>query len=188
MVRASSVVSMSLSVRSLARARFPFLFHQIHRRTRVERDKVSTPSSPEFWTCGRCWRWRRNQVGNLGLAFHACHRSGWGIDDVCRKGCSKLAKEGHHRRRNHPTVMALQRIAAKITGRAPHCRRHHPTIVALHGTAAKITGRPAKITGRPAHCRRHHPAVMALHGTTAKITGRAAGLGLWAKQSKEYYC
>jgi len=84
--------------------------------------------------------------------------------------------------------MALQRIAAKITGRAPHSRRRHPTIVALHGTAARITGRAAKITGRAAHCRRHHPTVMALHGIAAKITRRAAGLGLWANQSKEYYC
>ena len=187
-MRASSVVSVSLSIRSLARARFPFLFHEIHRRTRVERNKVSTPSSPELWAWGRCWRWRLNQIGNLDLDFHACRRTGWGIDDVCRIGCSKLTKEGHHRRRHHPTVIALQRIAAKITGRAPHSRRRHPTIVALHGTAARITGRAAKITGRAAHCRRHHPTVMALHGIAAKITRRAAGLGLWAKQSKEYYC
>jgi len=184
LVSTSSVGSMRLSVRSLASARFPFLFHEIHRRTRLERDEFSTPGSPEFWTCGRGWRWRRTRVGSLDLGFHAWRRLGCGIDEVCRKGCTKLTNERRHRRRYHPTAMALQRIAAKITGRAPHCRRRHPTPVALHGTAAKITGHSVRITGRAPDFRRRHPAVIALHGT-APIMERSAGLGLWAKHSKE---
>jgi hypothetical protein len=187
LVSASSVGSMRLSVRSLASARFPFLFHEIHRRTRLERDKFSTPGSPEFWTCGRGWRWRRTHVGSLDLGFHAWRRLGCGIDEVCRKGCTKLTNERRHRRRYHPTVMALQLIAAKITGRAPHGRRRHPTPVALHGTAAKITGHSVRIRGRAPDCRRRHLAVIALHGT-APIIEQSSGLGLWAKHSKEYYC
>jgi len=187
LVSASSVGSMRFSVRSLASARFPFLFHEIHRRTRLERDEFSTPGSPEFWTCGRGCRWCRTRVGSLDLGFQAWRRLGCGIDEVCRKGCTKLTNERRHQRRYHPTGVALQRIAAKITGRAPHCRRRHPTPVALHFTAAKITRHSVRITGRAPYFRRRHPAVIVLH-RTALIMERSAGLGLWAKQTKEYYC
>ena len=117
MLRAPSVLSMSLSVHSSGRAGFPFLFHQIHRRIHFEFDKNSTPSGPKFWACGRCWRWHRPliQLRNLDLDVHDRHRGDLGIGDVWPKGSSEHTREAHHWRRHHPTVMALHGLAARIT-------------------------------------------------------------------------
>jgi hypothetical protein len=117
MLRAPPVVSMNLSVHSLRRAGSSFLFHQIHRRTRFEFDKASTPSGPKFWACGRYWRWRGPliQLGNLNLDVHDRHRGSRGIGDIWPKGYSEYARKVRHRRRHHPTVIALHGITTKIT-------------------------------------------------------------------------
>lgn len=98
-------------------AGFPFLFHQIHRRTHFKLDKDSTPSGPKFWTCGRSWRWRRTliQLRNLDLDVHDRHRWDLGIGDVWPKKSSEHTREVHHWRRHHPTVIVLHGIAARVT-------------------------------------------------------------------------
>jgi hypothetical protein len=89
--RSTPVGSMNLAVRVLRRAGFPFLFHEVHRRTHFELDKDSTPSSPEFGPCRRGWRCRRRliQLGKLDLDIHDRHRWGWGIGDVWPEGYSE---------------------------------------------------------------------------------------------------
>jgi hypothetical protein len=59
---APPLVSMNLAIRSLRRAGFSFLFHEVHCRIHFELDKGPTPSSPEFWPCGWGWRWHRRLI------------------------------------------------------------------------------------------------------------------------------
>src|SRR5262245_19092039 len=98
MLRASSVLSLSLSVHSLGSTGFPFFFHQIHRWTHFELNKDSTSSGPKFWTCGRCWRWRRPliQLRSLDLDVHDHQRRGRGIGDVWPEESSECTREVHH--------------------------------------------------------------------------------------------
>jgi len=116
MLEAPAMLSMGSAIHSLWRAGFPFFFHQIHRRTHFELDKDSTPSGPKFWTCGRCWRWRRPliQLRNLDLDVHDRHRWDLGIGNVWPKGSSEHTREAHHWRRHHPTVIALHCITTGV--------------------------------------------------------------------------
>src|SRR4026207_1942992 len=113
----------SLSGRSLPSTGFFFLFHQVHRRTHFEFDKYPTPSSPEFWSCGRCWRWRRRlvQLGYLDLAGHNWHGECGGIVGEWPAVYSESTREVCQWRCHHPTVIALHGIPASVTNQSAGC-------------------------------------------------------------------